>query len=427
MIIDKNRIKIAENIHINTIVDDKFVTNSIVIRFMTKHSEGSAAAKALCSSLLSIANKNYPTITAMSQRCSELYGSSIWSRCYKMADTHVMMLGSSFILDKLALEGEELSVLIAQMMTDCIFNPIFSETECDISLFESLKKDLVDSIEAEINEKRGYAIRRAYESAYCNEPLSIPTYGTLDEAKKLTLKDIYDAYRNAIDNSTIEVTVAGGGGFEKSVDIIKNSLSALARENCDKKEFVYKSKLKENTKYVNEKMNVNQCKLVMVFKSEYSNLLANKLMASILGGTAFSKLFMNVREKQSLCYYCAARYVEDRCSLVIDSGVEKTNVQKAIDEINRQLDLIRNGEISEDEINNTKLYIKGSTKGSYDYLSDLISWNFTQSVVVGTNYSPEEYVEKLYEVTKDEIIEAAMAVKLDTVYLMESEEVSENE
>lgn len=418
---DKTRIKIADNISITKIIDTKFVTNTIAIRFITDHTEKYASSKALCGSIITTASKSYPTITSMSQKLASLYNSSLWNNIYKLADKNVLMVGTDFIMDKLAYDGEKVSCEMAQILIDCIFNPAFTETECDKDLFESLKKDLVDCIEAKINEKRSYALNKASETAFVDEPLAIPTFGTLEQAKALTLADVYDAYQYILHNSNIEVTIAGGGDFDEAYELVKNALMPLASDSKCNDNYVYHSKQKSEVANVNEKLDVNQCKLVMVYKSDYDNLLANKLMSVILGGSAFSKLFLNVREKLSLCYYCAARYVEDRCAMIIDSGVEKVNVEKAIDEIINQLENIKNGDITDDEINNTKLYIASSAKCSCDYVSDMISWDFTQ-FVRKTNYTPQEYIDKLYEVTKEQIIEAAKSVKLDTVYLLESEE-----
>lgn len=418
---DKTRIKIADNISITKIIDKKFVTNTIAIRFITDHNEKYASSKTLCGSIITTASKEYPTITAMSQKLASLYNGSLWNNIYKLADKSVLMVGTDFIMDKLAYDGEKVSCEMAKILVDCIFKPAFTETECDKDLFESLKKDLVDCIEAKINEKRSYALNRASETAFIGEALAIPTFGTLEQAKNLTLADVYEAYQYILHNSNIEVTIAGGGDFDEAYEIVKNALMTLASDSKCNDDFVYHSKQKSEVANVTEKLDVNQCKLVMVYKTDYDNLLANKLMSVILGGSPFSKLFLNVREKLSLCYYCAARYLDDRCAFIIDSGVEKANVEKTVDEIKNQLDNIINGEITDDEINNTKLFVASAAKCSCDYVSDMISWDFTQ-FVRKTNYTPQEYIDKLYEVSKDEIVEAAKSLKLDTVYLMESEE-----
>lgn len=418
---DKTRIKIADNISITKIIDKKFVTNTIAIRFITDHNEKYASSKALCGSIITTASKEYPTITAMSQKLASLYNGSLWNNIYKLADKSVLMVGTDFIMDKLAYDGEKVSCEMAKILVDCIFKPAFTETECDKDLFESLKKDLVDCIEAKINEKRSYALNRASETAFIGEALAIPTFGTLEQAKNLTLADVYEAYQYILHNSNIEVTIAGGGDFDEAYEIIKNALMPLASDSKCNDDFVYHSKQKSEVANVTEKLDVNQCKLVMVYKTDYDNLLANKLMSVILGGSPFSKLFLNVREKLSLCYYCAARYLDDRCAFIIDSGVEKANVEKTVDEIKNQLDNIINVEITDDEINNTKLFVASAAKCSCDYVSDMISWDFTQ-FVRKTNYTPQEYIDKLYEVSRDEIIQAAKSLKLDTVYLMESEE-----
>lgn len=426
MNIDYSTQKLADNINLTMITDPKFKTNSIVVRFITKHEAEYASANALFADMLSSANQNYPTLTMLAQKCSELYGGSLWSRCFTIGNNHVLQFGASFILDNLALDGENLSYEMANLLTDCIFMPVFDEKNCDMVLFESMKKNLIDTIEAEINEKRRYALKRAARIAYEGEPLAISTFGDLEDAKVLTNMDIYKAYKRVLDTAHIEITFAGGGGFEPAIDVIRKAFMPLAKKSAHKPVYIYSSKLKETPANAAEKMDVNQCKLILVYKTDNKNIICNKLMAAMLGGTAFSKLFVNVRERLSLCYYCAARFQEDRCSMIIDSGIEKDNIEKAINEIKKQLEAMQNGDFTDDEMANTKLSIADSVKGTYDHVSEMISWYFTQTVR-GTDYSPEKHIEILNSISREEIIDAAKSLVLDTVYLMENTEESTNE
>ena len=173
-------------------------------------------------------------------------------------------------------------------------------------------------------------------------------------------------------------------------------------------------------KEVTEYFNVVQSKMVLGFKSENYDEAPMTVMAALYGGTANSKLFKNVREKLSLCYYCAARANRATRSLKVDCGVESENIEKARAEILRQLDLIKSGEVTDDEVRETKLALVNALKTTADSPSTLSAWYLTR-ILSGNLNSPDEQIQRLNAVTKEEIIKAAQSLKLDTVYVLTTE------
>ena len=159
----------------------------------------------------------------------------------------------------------------------------------------------------------------------------------------------------------------------------------------------------------------------MAFKSECTNAPAMKLMNSVFGGTPFSKLFLNVREKLSLCYYCSSGYNDRKGVLFVDSGVEHANIEKAKAEILNQLKAVQNGEFTDEEINNSRLSMINSLRGVTDGARSIAEWYFKQSYA-GQSLSPEDEIERLKSVTKEDIIAAAKSLSLDTVYVLTGKE-----
>ncbi|MGN0674283.1 MAG: M16 family metallopeptidase, partial [Oscillospiraceae bacterium] len=160
------------------------------------------------------------------------------------------------------------------------------------------------------------------------------------------------------------------------------------------------------------------------FKSDNAERRAAKLMNAIFGATPFSKLFLNVREKLSLCYYCSSGYNDKKGVLYVDSGVEHANTGKAEAEILNQLSAMCKGDFTDEEMENARKAVINSWKGVSDGARSIAEWYFNQSYS-GTAYSPEEQIEKLMKVTREEIIEAAKALKLDTVYVLTGKECTE--
>ena len=338
----------------------------------------------------------------------------------KIGDNQITTINADFICDKYALDNENISQEITDILIDCLFNPLIENNGFANEEFKLRKQELLDSIDNQINEKRVYAFLRANQTIYKGERCAIPSYGTKTGAEALTAQNSYEAYKKLLKTACIEITLAGG----QNLDNVKNKLvNAFSKIDREPENFEYKSysPLKTNIAECSDELDVNQCKMVMAFKTDYKNYFANKLMQTMFGGTAFSKLFMNVREKYSLCYYCAANYVESKGTLLVDSGVETENVSKAREEILNQLNALSTGDFTDDEIKNAVLSIAGDFKSNYDSIKDIGSWYFVQKLRK-SNMTPEDAIKELNSVTREQIIKAAKSFKLDTVYVMRKKE-----
>ena len=409
---------ISDGIKIKTIIDKKFKSNLITIRFITKLDEKTVSQNAIIPNVLVTTNSTYKTRTELITKLSELYGSGFSTINHKIADNQVVGICASCICDAYVLDGKGITSEVTEILLDCIFNPIIEENGFGKHDFEIRKTELVDSIDGEINDKRTYAIKRANASIYKNEPSALTSYGTKDGAIALTPQNSYSAYKDLLKTAQIEIMYCGGEENVDSIEKLKNSFSSIERA-FSKNVFSTLSPLKNEVCEDSDEMDVNQCKMVMAYKSDFNSLYANRLMSTMLGGTAFSKLFTNVREKFSLCYYCAAGFVEGKGVLIIDSGVELSNIPKAREEINNQIIALANGDFTDEEMNNAVLSISGDYKSNYDSTHDISSWYFIQGIR-GDNFTPEQAIKKLKSVTREDIIKSASSLKLDTVYIMKS-------
>lgn len=413
----KKREKISDGVYITTIYDKKFNVNTIGIRFISKVDEKKASAYSLVTRVLQTSNSKYQTRTKLTKELARLYGAGISQSVFRLGDCQAFYLGANCVCDRFALENEEITNRVTEILLDCIFSPnlvngIFNESD-----FEIIKRELIDNINNKINDKRGYAIDKALETVFHNEPAGIPLDGTVEALDKLTCAQVYDEYKEMLKTSRIEITVSGGGDFENAVSLIKRRFSELERESADN-EFVSLSPVKENIAEVNEKFDVLQCKMVLAFKTDIKDPEQLKLFSLMFGGLPSSKLFMNVREKLSLCYYCAANNVSEKGVMLIDSGVEDSNLNKAKDEILKQLGEMAKGNFSDEELKNAKTAVCGSLRSYNDTASGLATWWLTQLCVWNRDFSPEDAIEKYKGITREEIIQAASSYKLDTVYIM---------
>ncbi|MCD8327561.1 MAG: insulinase family protein [Ruminococcus sp.] len=414
MSIKVTREEIAKGAGLTCITDEKFKTNSAVIRFVLPLDERYASANALAAQLLILSHKKYTGLTAITDFTNKLYGASIGASNFKVGDNQVIAFTANAIRDEYALDGEKLFYELIKVLLECIFEPL----EFDDKYFDLKKRELIDSIESEINEKRSYAISNANKYAFKDEPYSLSPNGTKQSAEALTKKQVTEVYKNLLQNASVEASLSGGGDFESAKSLIVDALKR--RGEAPTYPFVSLSPAKAEVVKAEDSCEMNQLKMVMLFKTDYKNDSANGLFAALLGGTPFSKLFMNVREKLSLCYYCVSRMIYEKGAMMIDSGIDSGNLTAAYDEILNQIEEIKKGNFTDDELYNTKLAMRGSMKTVYDSASELAAWYFTRHARGKTNQSPDEAQEEMFAVTRDQIIEAAKSIKLDTVYTLKT-------
>ncbi len=415
-----NRQELAGNIGFSSVVDPKFKTNSIVIRFITEMNSETAADNAVGVGVLSSSNSRYKTLAQLNEKLSSLYGASFSSAAKKRGDIQILSVGASWINNRYAIDGEDITSEMLDIVCGSVFSPNADGTRFDEASFKITKKDLLDKIESEINNKRGYALSRAAEVAFKGEPAENSCYGTKESAEAVTSESAYSAYKKLLGGAQIEIFYISPEENEKVQERIIKEFSALER-NSASRSFVSPSKLKSETERVSEELDVNQSKMVLSFKTESDDRYALKLLSMIYGETPVSKLFMNVREKMSLCYYCASRLVSSKKALFVDSGVEKSNIEKAEAEMLRQLDEIRAGNFTDDELTNALVSIENALMTIGDTPSSYSMWYF-ERFCEGNIITPTQQLEEYKSVTRERIIEAAKSLKLDSVYLMLNKE-----
>lgn len=411
-----NKEHLYDGIDFFSIVDKRFKTNLISIWIVDRLSEENAPCNALSMSFISKSNKKYPDMTLLNKKLSSLYGANLSGTTSKVGDNQFMMLGVSCIADKYALDSEKLTLESTDILMDCLLEPNVENNGFSEKLFTPIKQELLDDIDAIINDKRSYALMKTSKIAMKGEPSAIRSCGEREYAEKVDSVSAYKKYNELLKTSEMKVFFVGSESPDEVKSKIKERLSVIERNfgGVTSSEF---SPAKSEPVYETELLDVMQSKMVMSFKCSDKNSHAVRLMTAIFGATPFSKLFVNVREKMSLCYYCAARYDEIKGILNVDSGVEQENIEKARNEILNQLESMKKGEFTDEEMNNSLLSLINAAKSMNDSAASLASWYLKQDIL-GTNYSPEEEIERLKSVTREDIIKAASSLTLDTVYVL---------
>lgn len=420
MNISYKREQAGDGIFFSSIINKALKTNAVVINLVTKLENDTASLNAIIPYVLSNSSSKYPSMTALSRKLAELYGANCRGDVLKMADNQFITLVGSCINDRYTFDGETISTELADVMLDCLLSPCVEDGGFAKADFALKKQELLDDISAEINDKRSYAVRNACRLIYENEPCAISVKGDLASAEKIDAVSAYEQYKRILETSVIEILYAGADEPDAIKDKLVGALSKLNRAPAESNKVSF-SPLKAEPKNVTDIHDVVQSKMVMGFKSDMDNPTAIKLMNSIFGGTPFSKLFLNVREKLSLCYYCSSGYNDKKGVLIVDSGVEKCNIQKAEEEIINQFNELKAGNFTDKELNEARLANINSLRGVADNPGSIIDWYFSRGFY-GRICSPEEEIERLNAVTREDIIEAANSFALDTVYVLTKKE-----
>lgn len=411
---------ICDGVNFRSIRDTKFKTMRISAHLIVPMSRQTAAENALLPFLLSRASREYPDFTKLGQRLAELYGASLNADVQKLGDLQVLSLSASGIADRYALEGEAISGELAKLLCSILFDPPLVDGLFPEDGFEQEKRQTMELIDSEYSDKRTYARQRCEAIMCADEPYGVNRYGGKEDIARVECPALTAAWKRLLDTAKIELMVLGDCDPAPVYEGFRAAFETLgSRKTADCTTKVVRSAEKVNT--VTEKMDVAQGKLVMGFRTGTATpdeeVPATRLMAALFGGTPNSKLFLNVREKLSLCYYCSASYNSMKGIMLVQSGVEVKNMERAKEEILRQLDEVKQGNFDESEVEAAKMSLCNSYRTLSDSLGGLENWYLSQTFA-SHSQQPEEAAAQINAVTRQEIIDAANRVTLDTVYCL---------
>lgn len=401
------------------IKNERFNTTSVSFNFYLPLSADTAAAYALLPFILTTCGAEYPDFSVLNFKLSRLYGARLEASAEKLGDFQLLRMRISVINDKYTFDSESLLKRAIDMLLSLIFKP---KTENGAFCEEDLsreKRKAIEHIKGEISEKRIYAKNRLIEEMYKGSAYGVPKCGTVEDVEKITGESLYKAWEDMLKKAFVRVQVIGASIPPRLFETVAESFENINRcEITDCKTSKPTAAVKEPNE-VTERMVVKQGKLVMGFSSDmYGDddvSLPLMVATDIFGGGPYSRLFANVREKMSLCYYCSASAVRQKGLVTVDSGVEAENAEKAQKEILAQLDAVKKGEFTDFEFEASLKSLRDSLNSYNDSQVLLDTW-YALKAGNRTLYSPEEIADKIAEITREDIVNAAKGIKLHTVY-----------
>lgn len=410
--------KIANGVDGIFIENTRFNTTVISVNFYLPLKRESIAANALLPYVLTSCSEEYPDYTKLNLKLGMLYGADLTVAVDKVRDVQHIKFAISVINDEFSLQsGESVVNSAMELLLSLIFNPLKNGEALSVADTEREKRKLLEHIDGEFNDKRSFAKNRMLGIMFEDSPYGISKYGERAEAEKITAEDLYAAWLNMLNTAYVRVQVIGKEMPEGVFEKIADKLAQYKRENITDYTISVPLSKAETVKRITDKYDVAQGKLVMGFSSELhgEDAVNLNIMCDIFGGGPYSFLFENVREKMSLCYYCSASCARSKGYIMVQSGVEAKNCEKAEQEILKQLELVKKGEFSEFTFGASIKAITGSLKAYNDSPSALDRW-YSGLIMRENLKTPEFLAEQISKVTKQDVINAAKGIKLHTVY-----------
>ena len=416
------QIEIKKGIKLHTIKTEKFKTNLIAIMLTTKLNRENVTKNALIPAVLRRGTKNLTTQEEINKKLEEMYGASLDCGLDKTGDNQVLKFYIETVNDEfLPQEAENMLKISLEKIFEFVFNPYLENGCFKKEYVEQEKENIKQIIDGKIDNKARYSLDRCIEEMYKDQPYGLYKYGYVEDMKDINEKNLYEYYKQLINECKIDIFVSGIID-EETENIIKNNENIIKLKDREPQynepEIIAKKLEKEND--VQESMDVTQGKLIIGMDLDINddNLRFDVMIYnSIFGGSANSKLFQNVREKASLAYTASSSYYRFKNNIFINCGIEIKNYEKALEIIKQQIENMKKGDFTDEEVENAKKGIIASIKTIDDEQDTEITYFFSQELSK-SKCNIEQYMQRISGVTKEKVVDIANKVSINTVYFL---------
>ena len=415
--------EIKQGIKLHCIKTKKFKTNLISVFLTVPLNRENVTSNALIPAVLRRGTKNLVSQDEISKKLEEMYGGTFDCGIEKTGDNQILKFYLEMVNDEYLPKAEGTLKEGIDLLLDIVFNPQVENNEFKKEYVKTEKENLKKIIEAKIDNKDRYAYERCIEEMYKNKTYGLYKFGFIEDLDKIESNSLYKDYQTLIKTAKIDIFISGDIQEDKIVETIKKNENI---NKLEKRADIHIINSKDNSKaqatpnIIEEKMDVTQGKLVIgtdVDFDEENSEYKISLYNVILGEGATSKLFQNVRERESLAYTARSNYVRQKRNIYIRCGIEIQNYEKAISVIKEQLEDMKNGKFSDEDLENAKKYVVSGLRTTREEQDSEASYYFGQELSEKfTTF--KEYEEQINKVTKEDIIKVANAITINTIYFL---------
>lgn len=421
----KDIIEIKQGIKVHLVENNLFKTNIVCVLLTVPLLKENVTKNALIPFCLRSGTRKLPSQTQINKKLEEMYGASFDCGIDKMGDNQVLKFYIESVNDNYTDKREDILKQTMDLLFEIVFDTNIKEGSFDESVFNIEKQNLKQVIEGKIDDKDLYAFEQCINSMYGENGFGIYKYGNIDDLERIDAKNLAEHYARLIQTAKIDIFVSGELENEKVQDILNNNeniqkLVPRAENYILNNEYTECKQKVDKPQEKQENIDISQGKLVIgldIFSKQENLQCIAIVYNAILGDGANSMLFQNVREKASLAYSAKSKYVKQKGNIFIRCGIEIQNYQKALDIIKEQLENIRNGNFTDEDIENAKCYLISGIKMIEEEQDSEIVF-YIGGEISKTYTSLKEYIEKINSVKKEDIIEFANKTELNTIYFL---------
>ena len=412
--------EITKGVHLHFIQSEKFKTNKIRVRFSAPMSKETVAGRVLTASMLETVNAVYPTSQAFRERLANLYGADYSTSLSRRGLVHYLDINLSFVRDKFLSRKNVLTDAMLDFLKASLFSPLVSQDAFDESAFEIEKKNILNDLEAEIENHFYHAHRELDKLFYEEEEMQMPRVGTIELIQKETAASSFAAFQQMLQENHIDFFFIGDFNEVAVREKIQSFNFAPRQQEL---QLVYQQEYSNVLREGLEQKDVHQSiiELAYHFPIQYGEgeHLPLVVLNALLGGFAHSKLFVNLREREGLAYTISSNFDIFSGMMRIYAGIDRSNRTRTVALINRQILDLKRGNFSQEELNQTKKMLRNSVLLAQDRQNTILERAYMSSVLGKKFLSLKAWLEALEQVRKDDIIKAAGQLKLQAIYFME--------
>ncbi|AZB43004.1 insulinase family protein [Bacillus sp. FJAT-42376] len=405
---------------VHTVKTDKYKTNTLVLKMMAPLEKEFVTKRAILPHLLQRATERFPSTGELRNHLDALYGASLFADLSKKGENHIITFRMEVANEKFLSEKTPLLEDAVKLLSDILLRPLLRGNGFDEGMVKEEKRTLKQRIQAAYDDKMRYSNLRLVQEMCKEEPYALHVNGEMDQVDDLTAESLYDYYQKVLKEDKLDFYLIGDFDESAAEKMIESYFDFPANAHAyPETEKALKQEVKE--KEVIEEEDVKQGKLNIGYRTNclYKDpeYYALQVFNGIFGGFSHSKLFINVREKASLAYYAASRVESHKGLLMVMSGIEVGNYDQAVTIIKEQMEAMKKGDFTEDDLTQTKGVIRNQLLETID-TSYGLSEILYQNAAADTERTFDELLDGISQVTKEEVVAAADKIELDTIYFL---------
>lgn len=414
-----NTTSLLPGVRLHCFQDDRFKQGCLSIQFLREMKAEEAAMNALIPSVLLRGTAGQPDLRAITMRLDDLYGAAVSPMVRRVGDYQTTGLYCSMMDDRFALPGDRVLEPMLEFLEELLLEPVTAHGAFLPEYVESEKTNMISAIESELNDKRVYAMRKLLKAMCRNDSFGLSRMGEPEQIAAIEPKALYRHYLQVLRTSPVELFYVGSAEPERVARLLTPLFRRIDRQP---------SLLPPQTNFhpspketLTEQLEVSQGKLCMGFTTPITNrtpeFAAMQVLNTLFGSGMTSKLFQNVREKQSLCYSIGSGYYSSKGILLVSAGIDFDKEQHVRQEVLAQLDACCRGEISQAELTAAREALISSLRGTHDSPSAIEGY-YNAALIGGLRMTPAEYIRAVESTTLEQVVAAAQSVELHSTYFL---------